>query len=76
MKLNIPGLGALPPVDRAALRRDGLTLFSKLIRTKNVEALQGEAEPAAGTRGGLRGAPQDESKVKLQVSAGGTQQTI
>lgn len=64
MKLNLPGLGSMPPVDRAALRRDGFTLFSKLIRTKNVDALQGEPEPLAN----IRGASEDESKVKLQVS--------
>lgn len=67
MKLNLEGLsqglsqrlGSMQQVDRAQLRRDGLTLFGKLIRTKNVEGLQGEAEPL--------GAIQDE-KVKLKVS--------
>ncbi|KAK3907979.1 putative cationic amino acid transporter [Frankliniella fusca] len=61
MKLNIPGLGeglqSLQQMDRAALRRDGLTLFGKLIRTKNVDALQGEAP----TLGAI-----DDSKVKLK----------
>ncbi|XP_046397348.1 probable cationic amino acid transporter [Ischnura elegans] len=34
--------------DREALRRDGLTLFSKLIRTKNIESMQGDPLQAAG----------------------------
>lgn len=62
MKLNLAGLSEglnnIQQVDRAALRRDGLTLFGKLIRTKNVEALQGEAP----TLGAI-----DDSKVKLKV---------
>ncbi|KAF7264460.1 hypothetical protein GWI33_023173, partial [Rhynchophorus ferrugineus] len=35
-------MGVIPnlPADREALRRDGLVLFSKLIRTKNVDGLQ------------------------------------
>ncbi|KAJ9583838.1 hypothetical protein L9F63_021814, partial [Diploptera punctata] len=40
-------LGVLPQLDqlnRAELKRDGLALFSKLIRTKNVESMQGEAQ--------------------------------
>ncbi|XP_018319576.1 probable cationic amino acid transporter [Agrilus planipennis] len=44
------------PVDRDNLRRDGLVLFSKLIRTKNVENLQ---EQAVSSRGG------DDRKQKL-----------
>ncbi|XP_071451542.1 solute carrier family 7 member 14-like [Hetaerina americana] len=43
-------LGMFPrgSVDREALRRDGLTLFGKLIRTKNVESMQGEPLQTAG----------------------------
>lgn len=42
--------------DRETLRRDGLVLFSKLIRTKNVDNLQ-EQQPR-----------QDDRKQKLTVS--------
>ncbi|XP_059468665.1 probable cationic amino acid transporter [Neocloeon triangulifer] len=45
-------------VDKEALRRDGLTLFSKLIRTKNVASLQETAE--------TRPTPQSAGKPKLQ----------
>lgn len=43
-------------VDRETLRRDGLVLFSKLIRTKNVESLQEQARPR-----------DDDRKQKLTV---------
>nr|CAD7592241.1 unnamed protein product [Timema genevievae] len=33
------------PQDRAVLKRDGLALFSRLIRTKNVESMQGDVKP-------------------------------
>jgi hypothetical protein len=59
MKLGVfPQLNQL---NRAELKRDGLALFSKLIRTKNVESMQGEAP---------HGAPQcqDPKKLKLKVS--------
>ncbi|KAK5646901.1 hypothetical protein RI129_005365 [Pyrocoelia pectoralis] len=42
-------------VDRETLRRDGLALFSKLIRTKNVENLQEQTHPQRG----------DDRKIKL-----------
>jgi hypothetical protein len=45
-------------VDRETLRRDGLILFSKLIRTKNVESLQEQS----------RSARTDDRKQKLTVS--------
>lgn len=45
-------------VDREALRRDGLVLFSKLIRTKNVEALQEQS----------RTPRPDDRRQKLTVS--------
>lgn len=32
-------------MDRENMRRDGLALFSKLIRTKNVESLQEQIRP-------------------------------
>lgn len=44
--------------DREALRRDGLVLFSKLIRTKNVDALQEQS----------RTPRPDDRKQKLTVS--------
>lgn len=47
------------PADREALRRDGLVLFSKLIRTKNVEAFQEQT----------RTPRPDDRKQKLTVSA-------
>ncbi|KAK7872859.1 hypothetical protein R5R35_006728 [Gryllus longicercus] len=46
------------------MKRDGLTLFSKLIRTKNVESMQGEAPQGPGP-----GAPpprDDGKKLKLK----------
>ncbi|XP_049796580.1 probable cationic amino acid transporter [Schistocerca nitens] len=66
MKLN---LGALGNVDRAELKRDGLTLFSRLIRTKNVESMQGDAAPA--TKGApavvtTRSDDHPEKKLKLK----------
>lgn len=45
--------------DREQLRQEGLVLFSKLIRTKNVETLQERTGPP---RHG------DERKIKLTVS--------
>lgn len=49
--------------NKEELKKDGLTLFGKLIRTKNVEGLQGEpAIPGLKTS--------DEKKQKLQVSPG------
>lgn len=45
-------------VDREALRRDGLVLFSKLIRTKNIETLQEQS----------RTPRPDDRKQKLTVS--------
>lgn len=39
----------LNDVDRDALKRDGLTLFGKLIRTKNVEAMGRKAQRDADT---------------------------
>lgn len=45
-------------VDRESLKRDGLVLFSKLIRTKNVENFQEQARPHIG----------DDRKQKLAVS--------
>lgn len=39
----------LNDVDRDALKRDGLTLFGKLIRTKNVEAMGRKAQREADT---------------------------
>jgi hypothetical protein len=59
MKLGVfPQLNQL---NRAELKRDGLALFSRLIRTKNVESMQGEVP---------HGAPpcQDAKKLKLKVS--------
>lgn len=44
-------------VDRETLRRDGLILFSKLIRTKNVDSLQEQVRPR-----------EDDRKQKLTVS--------
>jgi len=49
-------LGFLPK-DREQFRRDGLVLFSKLIRTKNVEGLQ-ETVPEQS----------DDRKQKLTVN--------
>lgn len=43
-------------VDMETLRRDGLILFSKLIRTKNVENLQEQTQPRP-----------DDRKMKLTV---------
>lgn len=43
--------------DREALKRDGLVLFSKLIRTKNVDGLQEQVRPRT-----------DDRKQKLTVS--------
>lgn len=43
-------------VDRETLRRDGLILFSKLIRTKNVDSLQEQIRPR-----------EDDRKQKLTV---------
>jgi hypothetical protein len=60
MKLGVfPQLNQL---NRAELKRDGLALFSKLIRTKNVEGMQGEVP---------HGPPQsqDPKKLKLKVSS-------
>lgn len=37
-------MGDMWPMHRDTIRRDGLLLFSKLIRTKNVEALQEQSE--------------------------------
>lgn len=54
-------LGVFPQVNRADLKRDGLALFSKLIRTKNVEGMQGE-EPQGPSQ------PQDPKKLKLKVT--------
>lgn len=51
----------LSNVDKDALRRDGLTLFSKLIRTKNIASLQESAES--------RNTQSTNGKPKLQVSA-------
>jgi hypothetical protein len=51
-------LGVFPQMNRAELKRDGLALFSKLIRTKNVEGMQGEAPQG----------PHDPKKLKLKVS--------
>lgn len=45
-------------MDREALRRDGLVLFSKLIRTKNIETLQEQS----------RTPRPDDRKQKLTVS--------
>lgn len=36
--------------DREALKRDGLVLFSKLIRTKNVDGLQEQVRPRSDDR--------------------------
>ncbi|XP_063224905.1 probable cationic amino acid transporter [Bacillus rossius redtenbacheri] len=47
------------PADRAALKRDGLALFSKLIRTKNIDGLQEAAQPG-------RGGPAGDNKLKLK----------
>ncbi|XP_069690650.1 solute carrier family 7 member 14 [Periplaneta americana] len=56
MKLGVfPQLNQL---NRADLKRDGLALFSKLIRTKNVEGLQGEV---------LHGPPQPQDPKKLKL---------
>jgi hypothetical protein len=55
-------LGVFPQLDRAELKRGGLTLFSKLIRTKNVDSMQGEAAQGPSQ-------PQDPKKLKLKVSA-------
>lgn len=49
-------------MDRDAMRRDGLTLFSKLIRTKNIDGLQERVTPRVGA--GADG----EQKQKLTVS--------
>lgn len=46
-------------VDRENLRRDGLVLFSKLIRTKNVDNLQEQNRPIR----------EDDRKQKLTVSS-------
>jgi hypothetical protein len=51
----------LANVDKDALRRDGLSLFSKLIRTKNMASLQESAES--------RTTQSTSGKPKLQVSA-------
>ncbi|XP_067005702.2 solute carrier family 7 member 14 [Anabrus simplex] len=50
-------------LDRANLKRDGLTLFGKLIRTKNIDGMQGEAPPGPGS--GPQ-PPQDGKKQKLK----------
>lgn len=49
--------GMLPNVDRELLKRDGLVLFSKLIRTKNVNALQEQT--------GITRPKDDDRKLKL-----------
>jgi hypothetical protein len=59
MKLGVfPQLNQL---NRAEQKRDGLALFSKLIRTKNVESMQGEVPHGSSQ------AP-DPKKLKLKVS--------
>jgi hypothetical protein len=52
----------LNQLNRAELKRDGLALFSKLIRTKNVEGMQGEVLHTSSQS-------QDPKKVKLKVSS-------
>ncbi|PNF43297.1 putative cationic amino acid transporter [Cryptotermes secundus] len=57
MKLGVfPQLNQL---NRAELKRDGLALFSKLIRTKNVESMQGEVPHGTSES-------QDPKKMKLK----------
>ena len=60
MKLAM--LPQLNQLNRAELKRDGLALFSKLIRTKNVDSMQGEALHGSSES-------QDPKKVKLKVSS-------
>lgn len=50
-----------PLENKAELKKQGLALFGKLIRTKNVDKLQGESVIP-----GLKAT--DEKKLKLQVS--------
>lgn len=47
-------------MDRDTMRRDGLALFSRLIRTKNVDSLQEQTGPRVGAS--------SETKQKLTVS--------
>jgi hypothetical protein len=54
-------LGVFPQLNRAELKRDGLALFGKLIRTKNVDSMQGEMPPGPSDA-------QDSKKLKLKVS--------
>lgn len=51
----------LNQLNRAELKRDGLALFGKLIRTKNVESMQGEVIHGPSQS-------QDPKKAKLKVS--------
>lgn len=59
MKLGV--FPQLTQLNRAELKRDGLALFSKLIRTKNVESMQGEVPHGTSES-------QDPKKMKLKVS--------
>lgn len=56
MKIPTPGL--LPTGD---YKRDGLALFTKLIRTKNVEGMQGDLPPRLDSS-------KPDKKLKLKVS--------
>lgn len=59
--MKLPDL--LKPLEnKAELKKQGLTLFGKLIRTKNVESMQGET-----TIPGLKSAG-EEKKQKLEAS--------
>lgn len=60
--MKIPMIPQLNQLNRAELKRDGLALFSKLIRTKNVDSMQGEAFHGSSES-------QDPKKVKLKVSS-------
>jgi hypothetical protein len=60
--MKIAMIPQLNQLNRAELKRDGLALFSKLIRTKNVESMQGEALHVSSES-------QDPKKVKLKVSS-------
>nr|CAD7429030.1 unnamed protein product [Timema monikensis] len=58
------------PQDRAVLKRDGLALFSRLIRTKNVESMQGEAKPSGPEVAG------GSKKLKLKMILHGLQDPV
>jgi len=60
--MKIAMIPQLNQLNRAELKRDGLALFSKLIRTKNVESMQEEALHGSSES-------QDPKKVKLKVSS-------